>query len=157
MSHSLLSEEICSDLCVYMVFMNMNFLNMILLNMNMFFFFMFSFIELPLCALRHFSMILLRNAHLEEDVLIRREALKKLNCLFPFLDFKAGVYFKFRFHLQETDKLNFTPSLSPSHEDEERPAVYTGQVLCQICFTGCLKKNVKREKLEKISNIEHFR
>ena len=47
MSRSLLIEEICSNLCVYMVFMNMNFLNMIFLNTNMLFFFMFSFIELP--------------------------------------------------------------------------------------------------------------
>ena len=57
--------------------------------------------------------------------------------------------------MQETDELNVTPPLSPSYEG--RPAVYTGRVLCQICFTGCLKKNVKREKLEKISNIEHFK
>ena len=47
MSRSLLSEEICPDLCVYMVFMNMNFLDIIFLNMNMLFFFMSSFIELP--------------------------------------------------------------------------------------------------------------
>ena len=44
---------------------------------------------------------------------------------------------------------------------EGRPAVYTGRVLCQICFTGCLKKNVKREKLEKylilnISKKQHY-
>ena len=31
MSLSLLSEDICTDLCVYMVFMNMNFLNMVFL------------------------------------------------------------------------------------------------------------------------------
>ena len=42
MSRSLLSEKICPDLCVYMVFMNMNILNMKFLNMNMLFFFMFS-------------------------------------------------------------------------------------------------------------------
>ena len=42
-----------------------------------------------------------------------------------------------------------TPPISPSYE--RRPAVYTGRVLCQIYFTGCLKTNVKREKLEKIS------
>ena len=100
-------------------------------------------------------MIFLRNAHLEEDMFIRREALKKLHRLLPFLDFKVGVYFNFRFQMQETDKLNATPPLSPSYEG--RPAVYTGRVLCQICFTGCLKKNVKREKLEKTSNIEHFK
>ena len=57
--------------------------------------------------------------------------------------------------MQEADELNVIPPLSPSYEG--RPAVYTGRVLCQICFTGCLKKNVKREKLEKISNIEHFK
>ena len=57
--------------------------------------------------------------------------------------------------MQETDELNVTPPLSPSYEG--RPAVYTGRVLCQICFTGCLKKSVKREKLEKIPNIEHFK
>ena len=57
--------------------------------------------------------------------------------------------------MQETDELNVTPPLSPSYEG--RLAVYTGRVLCQICFTCCLKKNVKREKLEKISNIEHFK
>ena len=48
MSRSLLSEEICPDLRVYMEFMNMNFLNIIFLNMNMLFFFMRSFIELSL-------------------------------------------------------------------------------------------------------------
>ena len=79
-------------------------------------------------------MIFLRNAHLEEDMFIRREALKKLHRLLPFLDFKVGVYFNFRFQMQETDKLNVTPPLSPSYEG--RPAVYTGRVLCQICFTG---------------------
>ena len=57
--------------------------------------------------------------------------------------------------MQETDEVNVTPPLSPSYEG--RPAVYTGRVLYQICFTGCLKKNVKREKLEKICNIEHFK
>ena len=77
MPRSLLSEEICPDLCVYMVFMNMNFLNIIFLNMNMLLFFMFSLIELPLCASRHFSMTFLINTHLEEDVFIRRETLKK--------------------------------------------------------------------------------
>ena len=79
MCRSLLSEEICPNLCVYMVFMNINFLDKIFLNMNMLFFFMFSFIELPFCAARHFSMIFLINAYLEEDVFIRREALKKVN------------------------------------------------------------------------------
>ena len=34
---------------------------------------------------------------------------------------------------------------------------HTGRVLCQLFFTGCLKKNVRREKLEKISNVEHFK
>ena len=57
--------------------------------------------------------------------------------------------------MQETDELNATPPLSTSYEG--RPAVYTGLVLCQICYTSCLKKNVKREKLEKIHNIEHFK
>ena len=59
----------------------------------------------------------------------------------------------------ETDVPNVTPPLSPSYEG--RPAVYTGCVLCQICFTGCLKKNVKREKREKylvlnISKKQHY-
>ena len=54
----------------------------------------FNFIELPLCASRHFSMNFLINAHLEEDVFIRREAFKKAYCLLTFLDFKVGVYFK---------------------------------------------------------------
>ena len=40
---------------------------------------MFSFIELPLYASRHFSMIFLINACVEEDMFIRREALKKVN------------------------------------------------------------------------------
>ena len=61
--------------------------------MNMLFFFMFSFIELPLCASRHFcaSMIFLINAHLEEDVFIRREELKKVHRLLSFLDFKVFI------------------------------------------------------------------
>ena len=116
---------------------------------------MFSFIELPLCVSRYFSMISLINAHLEEDVFMRREALKKVHRLLTFLDFKVGVYFNFRIQIQETGELTVTPPLSPSYEG--RPAVYTGRVLCQICFTGCLKKNVKREKLEKIPNIKHFK
>ena len=66
-----------------------------------------------------------------------------------------GVYFNLGFQMQDTDELSVTPPLSPSYE--ERTAVYTGRFLCQICFSGCLKKNVKREKLEKISNIEHFK
>ena len=91
MSRSLLSEEICRDLCVYMVFMNMNFLNMIFLNINILFFFMFSFIELPLYASRHFSMIFLINVYSEEDAFIRRKALTKvkissLNQALPKLD-----------------------------------------------------------------------
>ena len=132
MSRSLLSEEIYPDLCVYMVFTNINFLNMIFLHMNRFFFFMFSFIELSLCASRHISMIFLINAHLEEDVFIRREALKKVHSALTFLDFKVGVYFNLRFQMQETDELNVTLRLSPSYE--ERPAVYTGRVSCQICL-----------------------
>ena len=95
------------------------------------------------------------NAHLEEDVFIRREALKKVHRLLTFLDFKVGVYFNLRFYMKETDELNVTPLLSPSYEG--KPAVYTGRVLCQICSTGCLKKTVNREKLEKIPNIEHFK
>ena len=39
---------------------------------------MFSFIELPLYASSHFSMIFLINAYVEEDMFIRREALKKV-------------------------------------------------------------------------------
>ena len=97
MSYSLLSEEIFPDLCVYIVFMNMNFLNMIFFNVNMLFFFMFSFIELPHSRSRHFSTFFIINAHLEEDVFIRREALKKVHCLLTFLDFKVGVYFNLRF------------------------------------------------------------
>ena len=108
MSRSLLSEEICPDLCIYMVFMNMNFLNMVFSNMNLLFFFMFSFIDLPFCASRHFSMIFLINTHLEEDVFIRREALKKVHRLLTFLNFKVGVCFNPRFQMQETDELNVT-------------------------------------------------
>ena len=85
----------------------------------------------------------------------RREVFKKVHRFSTFLDFKVGVYFNLKFQTQETDELNVTPPLSPSCEG--RPAVYTGRVLCQICFTGCLKKNVKREKLEKIPNIKHFK
>ena len=93
MSRSLLSEEICPDLCVYVVFMNITFINMIFFNMNMPFSFMFSFIELPLDASRHFSMIFLINAHLEEDIFIRREALKKVHRLLTFLILKWVLYF----------------------------------------------------------------
>ena len=75
--------------------------------------------------------------------------------LLTFLDFKVGAYLNFRFQMQESDELNVTPPLSPSYEG--RIAVYTGCALCQIHFTGCLKKNVKREKLKKISNIEYFK
>ena len=116
MPRSLPSEKICPDLCVYIVFMNMNFLIMIFLNMNMLFFFMFSFIELPLCASRHFSKIFLINAHLEEDVVIKREPLKKVHRLLTFLEIEVGVYFNLRFQIQETDELILILSLSPSHE-----------------------------------------
>ena len=95
---------------------------------------MFSFIELPLCASRHFFIIFLINAHLEEDVFIRKEALKKVHRLLTFLYFKVGAYFNLRFQMLETDVLNVIPPLSPSYEG--RPAVYTGCVLCQICFTS---------------------
>ena len=96
-------------------------------------------------------MIFLINAHLEEDVFMRREALKKEHHLLTFLEFKVGVYFNLRIQMQEIDELTVTPPLSPSYEG--RPTVYTRRVLCQIC----LKKNVKGEKLEKIPNIEHFK
>ena len=56
--------------------------------------------------------------------------------------------------MQETNELSITPTLSPSYEVY---TVYAGRVLCQICFTGYLKKKVKREKPDKISNIEHFK
>ena len=56
--------------------------------------------------------------------------------------------------MQETNELSITPTLSPSYEVY---TVYTGRVLCQICFTGYLKKKVKREKPDKTSNIEHFK
>ena len=95
---------------------------------------MFSFIELPLCASRHFSMIFLINTDLEEDVFIRKEALKKVHCLLTFLYFKVGAYFNLRFQMLETDVLNIIPPLSSSYQG--RPAVYTGCVLCQICFTS---------------------
>ena len=133
MSRSFLSEKICPDLCVYKVFMNMNILNMKFLSMNMLFFFMFSFIELLLCASRHFFMIFVINAHLGEDVFIKRKALKKIHRHLTFLDFKVGICFNLRFQMQETDELNVTSPLSPSYE--RGPAVYTGCVLCQICFT----------------------
>ena len=98
------------------------------LNVNMLFFFMISFSELLLCALRHFSMIFPINAHLEEDVFIRSEVLKKVHRLLTFLDVKVGAYFNLSFQMLETDGLNVTPPLSPSYEG--RPAVYTGRVLC---------------------------
>ena len=72
MPRFLLSEEICPDLCVYMAFMNMNFLNLIFFNLNMLSFFMFSSIELPLCTSRHFSINFLVNVQLEKDVFKRR-------------------------------------------------------------------------------------
>ena len=94
MSRSSLSEEICPDLCVYVVFMNTVFFKYdFFFNMNMLFSFMFSFIELPLCSLRHFSMIFLINGHLEEDIFIRREVLKKVHRLLTFLYFKVGALF----------------------------------------------------------------
>ena len=50
----------------------------------------------------------------------------------------------------------FTPPVcSPTFQG--RPKVYTGRILCQICFTGCLKKNVKRNKFEKITNLANFK
>ena len=81
MSRFLLSEEICPDQIYEYEFFKYDFLSI-----NMLFFFMVSFIELPLCASRHFSMIFLINAHLEEDVFIRREALKKVHLLLTFLE-----------------------------------------------------------------------
>ena len=45
-----------------------------------------------------------------------------------------GAYFNLRFQMLETDVLNVIPPLSPSYK--RRPAVYTGCVLCQICFTS---------------------
>ena len=69
--------------------------------------------------------------------------------LLTFLDSNVGVYFNLRFQMQETDELNITPPFSPSYKG--RPAVYSRRILCQICFTGCLKNNVKRKKLEKIT------
>ena len=100
----------------------------------MLFSFMFSFIELSLCASRYFFIIFLINAHLEEDVFIRKEALKKVHRLLTFLYFKVGAYFNLRFQMLETDVLNVIPPLSPSYEGT--PAVYTGCILCQICFTN---------------------
>ena len=76
--------------------------------MNMLFFFMFDLIELPLCVPRRFSMIFLINAYVEEDVFIRREALKKVHRLLTFLNFKVGVCFNPKFQMQETDELNVT-------------------------------------------------
>ena len=89
MTRSLLSEEIC-PVCLHGIY-EYEFFKYDVLNMNILFFFMFSFIELPLCASKHFSMIFLINAYLEEDVFIRREALKKvkissLNQALPKLD-----------------------------------------------------------------------
>ena len=73
-------------------------------------------------------MIFPINAHLEEDVFIRSEVLKKVLRLLTFLDVKVGAYFNLSFQMLETDGLNVTPPLSPSYEG--RPAVYTGRVLC---------------------------
>ena len=89
---------------------------------------MFSLTELPLRASRHFSLVFLIQAHLEQDVFVRRETLKKVHRLLNFLDFKVSVYFNLRFQMQEANDLNATPSPSPSYEG--RPAVYTGRVLC---------------------------
>ena len=94
----------------------------------MLFFFMFSLTELPLRASRHFSLVFLIKAHLEQDVFVRRETLKKMHRLLNFLDFKVSVYFNLRFQMQEANDLNATPPPSPSYEG--RPAVYTGRVLC---------------------------
>ena len=136
MSRSLLSEDTCPNLCVYMVFMNINFLNTIFDMWIWLFFFVFSFTELPLCASKHFSMIFLIIARIE-DVFIRRKALKKVHRLLTFLGFKVSVFYNLRFQTQETDELNVAPALSNSYEG--RPSIYTGRVLCQICFAGCLK------------------
>ena len=92
---------------------------------------------------------------LRRGCVYEKRGLKKVHRLLTFLDFKVGAYLNLRFQMHENDELNVTPPLSPSYEG--RPAVYTGCALCQIHFTGCLKKNVKREKLEKISNIESFK
>ena len=88
---------------------------------------MLSFIELLLCASRHFSMIFLINAHLDEDMFSRKETLKKVYRLLSFLNFKVSVYFDLRFQMQENDEINVTPLLAPSYEG--RPALYTGRVL----------------------------
>ena len=77
---------------------------------------MFSFIEVPLLASRHFSMIFIIKVYLEEDVFIRRKALKNVHCLLTFLGFKVDVYVNLRVQIQETDELIVTPPLSPSCE-----------------------------------------
>ena len=59
-------------------------------------------------------MIFLINALLEENVFIRREALKKVHRLLNFLDFKVGVYFNLRFQMQETDELNLHHHFHPA-------------------------------------------
>ena len=86
---------------------------------------------------------------LEDDVFIRREAHKKVHRLLTFLDSEVGVYFNPRFQMQKTDELHITPPFSPSYKG--RPAVYSRRILCQICLIRCLKNNVKRKKLEKIT------
>ena len=96
--------------------------------MNMLFFFTFSFTDIPMHASRHFSIVFLINAHLEEDVFIGRKTRKKVCRLLIFLDFEVGVYANLRFQMQETYELNVTPQLSPSYEG--RPDVFTGHVLC---------------------------
>ena len=96
--------------------------------MNMLFFFTFSFTDIPMHASRHFSIVFLINAHLEEDVFIGRKTRKKVCRLLIFLDFEVGVYANLRFQMQETYELNVTPQLSPSYKG--RPDVFTGQVLC---------------------------
>ena len=63
----------------------------------MLFFFMLGFIELLLCSSRHFSMTFLVNAHIEKDLFIKREALKKVHRLLSFLDFRVGNYLTLHF------------------------------------------------------------
>ena len=58
-----------------------------------------------------------------------------------FLDFKVGIFFNLRFQMQETDELNVTPP----------------QWTCFVYAMLYRLLKREREKLEKISDIEHFK
>ena len=54
---------------------------------------------------------------------------------------------------QRSNTSESIPTISPTYEG--RPAVCTGFILCKICFTGCLKRNFKINKFEKLWKIKN--